>query len=70
MKFEEAMKELEEIVNSLESGENTLDESMILFEKGIGLTRVCQKLLEEAELKVTQIVGNEKKEEAFDTENL
>ena len=45
MKFEEALKELEETVKKLESGETTLDESMELFEKGISLTRTCRKLL-------------------------
>ena len=71
MKFEEAMKELEETVKKLESGETTLDEAMELFEKGINLTRSCRKLLQEAELKVTKLVGSgENKEEVeFDTEN-
>ena len=71
MKFEEALKELEETVKKLESGETTLDESMELFEKGVGLTRTCQKLLSEAQLKVTQLVGSGEKEEVpFDTENM
>ena len=63
MKFEEALKELEETVKKLESGETTLDESMELFEKGISLTRTCRKLLSDAQLKVTQLVGGEEKEE-------
>lgn len=71
MKFEEALKELEETVKKLESGETTLDESMALFEKGISLTRTCRKLLSDAQLKVTQLVGGEEKEEVpFDTENM
>ena len=71
MKFEEAMKELEETVKKLENGETTLDEAMELFEKGVGLTRTCQKLLGDAQLKVTQLVGNAEKEEIpFDTENM
>lgn len=71
MKFEEALKELEETVKKLESGETTLDESMELFEKGISLTRTCRKLLSDAQLKVTQLVGGEEKEEIpFDTENM
>ncbi len=71
MKFEEALKELEETVKKLESGETTLDESMELFEKGISLTRTCRKLLSDAQLKVTQLVGGEEKEEVpFDTENM
>ena len=71
MKFEEALKELEETVKKLESGETTLDDSMELFEKGISLTRTCRKLLSDAQLKVTQLVGGEEKEEVpFDTENM
>ena len=71
MKFEEALKELEETVKKLESGETTLDESMELFEKGISLTRTCRKLLSDAQLTVTQLVGGEEKEEVpFDTENM
>jgi len=71
MKFEEAMKELEQTVKQLENGETTLDEAMSLFEKGIGLTRTCRELLSEAELKVTKLVGGaEKKEEVFNTESI
>lgn len=71
MKFEEAMKELEDTVKKLENGDTTLDEAMELFEKGVGLTRTCRKLLSEAELKVTKLVGGEEKEETdFDTETM
>lgn len=70
MKFEEAMKELEETVKKLESGETTLDESMELFEKGVGLSRVCQKLLEEAQLKVTKLISENGEEIEFDVENM
>ncbi len=58
MKFEDALKELELTVKKLESGETTLEESMELFEKGVGLTKECQKLLEGAELKVTKLLAN------------
>ena len=70
MKFEEAMRELEETVKKLESGETTLDESMELFESGIKLSRVCQKLLGEAQLKVTKLIADSDEEVQFDTENL
>lgn len=68
MKFEEALKELENTVKKLESGETTLEEAMELFEKGVGLTKQCTKLLEGAELKVTELLGGE--EQPFDTENI
>ena len=70
MKFEEAMNELEETVKKLESGETTLEESMALFEKGISLSRICQKLLDEAQLKITKLVNSTDEEVEFDTENL
>ena len=70
MKFEEAMKELEETVKKLENVDTTLDEAMELFEKGVTLTKTCRKLLGEAQLKVTKLVGDAEKEEVdFVTEN-
>lgn len=54
-KFEEAMTELENIVRVLDKGESTLDESMKLFEKGVGLAQYCQKLLDEAEDKISLV---------------
>ena len=71
MKFEEAMAKLEETVKKLEGRETTLDESMELFEEGVKLSRVCQQLLSEAQMKVTKLVGGDEKEEVeFETENL
>ena len=70
MKFEEAMKELEETVNKLESGQVSLDEAMELFEKGVGLSKTCQKLLSEAQLKVTKLIAENDSEVDFDTENM
>ncbi|MHB8844842.1 MAG: exodeoxyribonuclease VII small subunit [Nitrospirota bacterium] len=51
-KFEAALARLEEIVNSLESGELGLEQSLKLFEEGVKLARVCNSRLEEAERKV------------------
>lgn len=70
MKFEEAMRELEETVKKLESGDATLEESMELFEKGVTLSRTCQKLLGEAQLKVTKLIAENDTEVNFDTENI
>lgn len=70
MKFEEAMKQLENTVKKLESGDTTLEESMELFEKGVSLTRTCQQLLSEAQLKVTKLIAENESEEEFDTENM
>ena len=70
MKFEEALKHLEETVTKLERGETTLEEAMELFEKGVSLSRTCQKLLGEAQLKVTKLIAESDTEIEFDTENL
>ncbi len=51
--FENKMKELEKIVNLLEKGDMNLDESMIKFEEGMKLTKECNKMLEDAEKKIT-----------------
>ena len=54
--FEKALKDLQKIVEGLESGDLSLEESLKFFEKGIKLTRHCQAELEEAELKVQKLV--------------
>ena len=58
--FEEALKELEEIVEQLESGEITLDGAVSAYEKGSKLKNVCQKHLNEARIKVEKIKEDEK----------
>ena len=55
-KFEEAMERLEQIVETLESGDLVLDESLKIFEEGMGLVNFCTKKLEEAEQKVTILI--------------
>ncbi len=50
--FETSLKELEKIVRELESGEVSLDESLIKFETGIELYKKCQQTLEVAEKKI------------------
>jgi exodeoxyribonuclease VII small subunit len=55
--FEESMKELEEIVSKLEAGDAALDESLEYFEKGIKLSKSCQKMLDTAEKKVSVLLA-------------
>lgn len=55
-KFEEAMKRLENIVESLERGDLSLEESLGIFEEGMKLLHFCSKKLEEAEQKVTLLI--------------
>ena len=58
--FEDNLKRLEEIVNGLETGEFSLDESLKLFEEGIGLVKECQGKLEKAERKVEVLIKDDK----------
>jgi exodeoxyribonuclease VII small subunit len=53
--FEEALRELEAIVTSLERGDVSLDDAIAAFERGTALKAHCQKRLEEARMKVEQI---------------
>ncbi len=50
--FEESLQELEQIVEQMEQGDISLEQSLKAFERGIKLTRICQKALQEAEQKV------------------
>ena len=59
MNYEEAYAELETIVAKLENEQSTLNESMSLFERGQNLSKHCVLLLENAELKVKQLSGDE-----------
>ncbi len=56
MSFEEALLELEGIVEKLEKGQLSLDESLVLFEKGIKLVRECNDKLKSAQQKVEQLI--------------
>ena len=50
--FEDSLAELEQLVEQLEQGEISLEDSLKSFERGVKLTRTCQKSLQEAEQKV------------------
>lgn len=50
--FEDSLAELEQLVEKLEQGDISLEDSLKIFERGIKLTRSCQKSLQEAEQKV------------------
>lgn len=68
--FEENMEELEKIVTELEKGDLNLDDSVSKFEEGIKLSKECNKILEDAEKKITILLNEEGniKEENFETE--
>ena len=59
LSFEEAFKELEDTVQRLEGGGLTLDESIALFERGMKLAERCGQKLDDAELKVSQLVPSD-----------
>ena len=56
LSYEEALQELEELVKTLESGENDLKKTLLYFERGQDLASYCISLLDEAELKVEDIL--------------
>ena len=56
IKFEDALKKLEDIVEELESGDVPLDKSLAKYEEGVKLVRLCQKKLEQAKKKIEILV--------------
>jgi exodeoxyribonuclease VII small subunit len=66
--FEEAISELEEVVSKLEKGELALDDSIDVFQKGIELSKYCNKRLDEVEKKISILIEEENgelKEKSF-----
>lgn len=59
LSYEEALAELEEIVSLLEGEQSQLEDAIKLFERGQALASRCGVLLEAAELKVKQVVGDD-----------
>lgn len=57
LSYEEALAELEGIVDALESEQNPLEEALKLYERGQALVTHCGALLEKAQLKVQQLTG-------------
>ena len=59
LSFEAALGELETLVQNLESGQTSLEDSINAYERGVALKKHCEKKLKEAELKIEQIAQNE-----------
>ncbi len=57
--FEKAMKQLERIVEELESGTLSLEKSLKKFEEGMALSRYCNEKLEETERRITLLTADE-----------
>ena len=68
MKFEEKIKELENIVNELENGEIDLEESIDKYTKAMKLVKECDEKLNTIEEQVSKIVLENGKEEDFKVE--
>ena len=69
--FEASLRELEALVEKMEQGELSLEESLQHFERGIQLTRSCQQALQDAEQKVELLLKKNDREEVvpFDSES-
>ena len=61
--FETALQELEQLVEKMENGNFGLEESLQQFERGVSLTRACQKALTDAEQKVRILMQENDKQE-------
>jgi len=66
--FEQALQQLEQIVQKLEKGELPLEESLGLYEEGIRLSRLCHGKLEEAEGKIAMLLKDARGEVAVDAQ--
>jgi len=71
--FEKALKQLETLVEQLESGEDSLEDSLRRFEEGVALSRQCQEALKVAEQRVKVLIegksGEAAKLENFEVRN-
>jgi len=56
--FEQSMKQLEQIVQELESGDLPLEQALKKFEEGMELSRFCSQKLDETERRITQLMQN------------
>ena len=62
--FEQSLDELEQLVQKMEGGEFSLDESLAAFERGIALYRQCKTALDDAEARVQRVLDPEHPEAA------
>ncbi len=66
--YEEAFRELEELVKKLEDENTNIDEAIVHFQKAIELKNYCQEILDSANEKVVKILSEENSEEVFESE--
>lgn len=66
IRFEEAMLNLEEVVQKLETGDVPLEDAITLYKKGMELSSFCHEKLQDAEKQLISIIDKDDKKEAFD----
>lgn len=66
IRFEEAMINLEEVVQKLETGDVPLEDAITLYKKGMELSAFCHEKLQDAEQQLISIIGQDDKKESFD----
>ena len=66
MSFEDAMKELEKLVDSLDKGDVSLDEAITAYDRGSQLKEYCEKKLNEAKMKIETIQSSDKEDVVAD----
>ena len=66
MSFEDAMKELEKLVDSLDKGDVSLDEAITAYDRGSQLKEYCEKKLNEAKMKIETIQSSDKEDVVVD----
>jgi len=66
LSFEQSLTELESIVQNLEQGELSLEESMTLFERGLSLSKLSQEKLQQAEQKVKILLNENGQKQLID----
>ncbi len=62
--FEQSLDELEQLVEKMEHGEMSLEDSLAAYERGVGLYRRCQAALEQAELRVRLLSDPERPQDS------
>lgn len=62
--FEQSLQQLETLVEQMEQGEMSLEQSLAAYERGVGLYRRCQQALEQAELRVKLLSDPERPDQA------
>lgn len=69
LNFERSLEELEALVEKMEEGELSLEDSLQTYERGIKLTRSCQKALDEAQQRIEILAADDDEAKPFEAES-